>query len=276
MTPISEYIDTIRVVYPSLVTAAALGVSGGMVGTFVLLRREALLTLAMPQVVAVGAALGMAFPIQSLPTEWRTLAPALVAVIIAVLLLAWSKRRGAGNWLLPALYIGGLSLSFLIIAHSGEHVIEMQNMFTGMDVTMTPRQMMITSPLLLATAALCAILWRRWLLLAQAPAVAEAAGRHTNRWETLFLCILAVILLMGTSSLGAVMVIAMLFLPAATALPWASRIPTALLFSMILSLIFLCAGLILSIEFALPLSQSVGGVGFCCLVISHAAARVLK
>ena len=152
----------------------------------------------------------------------------------------------------------------------------MQNMFTGMDVTMTPQQMAISSPILLAAGSLCALLWRRWLLFAQAPAVAEAAGRRTNRWETLFLCILAVILLMGTSSLGAVMVIAMLFLPAATALPWASRVPTALLLSMIFSLIFLVAGLILSIEFALPLSQSVGGFGFCCLVISHAAARVWK
>ena len=152
----------------------------------------------------------------------------------------------------------------------------MQNLFTGMDVAVRPEQMAISSPILLVAGAVCALLWRRWLLLAQAPAVAEAAGRHTNRWETLFLCILAVTLLMGTSSLGAVMVIAMLFLPAATALPWAKRVPTALLLSMILSLIFLLAGLILSIEFALPLSQSVGGVGFCCLVISHAAARVLK
>ncbi|HEV8607917.1 MAG TPA: metal ABC transporter permease [Tepidisphaeraceae bacterium] len=276
MTSLTDYLDTIRVVYPSLVTAAALGIAGGIVGTFVLLRREALVALAMPQVVAVGAALGMAMPWQILPPEWRTLVPALGAVIIAVLLLAWSRRQREGNWLLPSLYIGGLSLSFLIIAHSGEHVIEMQNLFTGMDVTMTPRQMLIASPVLLATGALCAILWRRWLLLAQAPAIAEAAGRHTNRWETLFLCILAVILLIGTSNLGAVMVVAVLFLPAATALPWAKRIPAALLLSMILSLIFLLAGLILSIEFSLPLSQSVGGVGFCCLVISHAAARVLK
>jgi zinc/manganese transport system permease protein len=269
MTSFSDYIDTIRVVYPSLVTAAALGISGGIVGAFVLLRREALLTLAMPQVVAVGAAIGLRM-------GWPSLPPALGAVIIAVLLLAWSRRQREGNWLLPALYIGGLSLSFLIIAHSGEHVVEMQNLFTGMDVTMTPREMLITSPILLLTGALCALLWRRWLLLAQAPAVAEAAGRRTNRWETLFLCILAVILLMGTSSLGAVMVIAMLFLPAATALPWANRIPTALTLSIILAVIFLAAGVLLSIEWNLPLSQSVGGFGFCALVVSHAAARVLK
>jgi ABC-type Mn2+/Zn2+ transport system permease subunit len=81
---------------------------------------------------------------------------------------------------------------------------------------------------------------------------------------------------MGTSSLGAVMVIAILFLPAATALPWCNRIPTALLLSMILSVIFLTGGLILSVEQSLPLSQSVAGLGFCALVASHAAARVLK
>jgi len=127
MTSLTDYLDTIRVVYPSLVTAAALGISGGIVGAFVLLRREALLTLAMPQVVAVGAAIGLRM-------GWPSLPPALGAVIIAVLLLAWSRRQREGNWLLPALYIGGLSLSFLIIAHSGEHVIEMQNLFTGMDV----------------------------------------------------------------------------------------------------------------------------------------------
>jgi zinc transport system permease protein len=207
---------------------------------------------------------------------WPSLPPALAAVVVAVLLLAWSRRQREGNWLLPAFYIGGLSLSFLVIAHSGEHVTEMQNLFTGMDVTMTPQEMAIASPILLAAGLLCALLWRRWLLIAQAPAVAQAAGRRTNRWEMLFLCILAVVLLMGTSSLGAVMVIAMLFLPAATALPWASRIPTALVLSAILAVVFLIAGLVLSIEFNLPLSQSVGGFSFCCLVVSHAAARVLK
>jgi hypothetical protein len=66
----------------------------------------------------------------------------------------------------------------------------------------------------------------------------------------------------------------MLFLPAA-ATPWASRIPPLSALDDSLADFSLC-GLVLSIEFALPLSQSVGGVGFCSFVISHAAARVLK
>ena len=97
----------------------------------------------------------------------------------------------------------------------------------------------------------------------QSPAKPAKAG---NRWLNIIKRILV----------GVVMVLAMLFLPAATALPWCNRIPTALILSMILSVIFLSGGLILSVEQNLPLSQSVGGLGFCALVASHAAARVFK
>src|SRR5258705_9874848 len=139
MTPLHEYIDTIRVIGPSLLTAAALGIGGAIVGTFVLLRREALMALAMPQVVAIGAALGLRM-------GWPSLPPAIGAVIVAVLLLAWSKRQREGSWLLPSLYIGGVSLSVLIIAASGGPARGMEKLFTGMDVTMSPGGAMGAAP----------------------------------------------------------------------------------------------------------------------------------
>ena len=41
MTSASDYVQIARVVWPSLVTAGAVGVAGSVVGIFVLLRREA-------------------------------------------------------------------------------------------------------------------------------------------------------------------------------------------------------------------------------------------
>src|SRR5579862_9064199 len=130
MTSLRDYIDIINLLAPSLATAATVAISSSVVGVFVLLRREALVALAMPQVVAVGAAVGLRL-------GWPSLPPALVAVVVALLLLVWSKKHGANNWLLPSLYIAGLSLSFLIIANSGQHVIELQNLFTGIDVAVS-------------------------------------------------------------------------------------------------------------------------------------------
>jgi ABC-type Mn2+/Zn2+ transport system permease subunit len=68
----------------------------------------------------------------------------------------------------------------------------------------------------------------------------------------------------------------MLFLPAATALPWTKTIPSTLAVSASLALIFLLGGLILSVEMSWPLSQSVGGVGFGSLIIAHIAARLFR
>src|SRR4051812_10590882 len=197
MTPITEYIEVAKLLAPSLATAAAVGMAGSIVGVLVLLRREGLVALAMPHVVAVGAALGLRM-------GWPSLPPALGAVVVAVLLLVWSKRRGASNWLLPSLYVAGLSFSFLIIANSGQHLAELQKLFTGIDVAVSEEEACLAVPLLLVTALCCALLWRRWLLVAQAAPTAEAAGLRLGRWEIGFLCLLAVVLLVGTDALGAV------------------------------------------------------------------------
>ena len=261
MTPFSEYVEIVTLLAPSLATAAALGVAAGVTGVFVLLRREGLVALAMPHTVAVGAAAG-------LRQGWPTMPPAIGAVALATLFLSWSKRRGGRDWLLPSLYVGTLSVSFLLIANSGQHVSDMQSLFTGMDVTVTPEQAWLTVPPLLIAGVLLALLWRRWLLLAQSPAVAEAAGLRPARWEAAFLLLLAAVLLFGTHALGAVMMLALLFLPAATVLPWVRRVPAALVGAVILSQVFLAGGLILSVENTWPLSQSVGGLGFAAFVLS--------
>lgn len=268
MTSFNDYVEIVKVLGPSLITAAALAVAASTVGTFVLLRREALVALAMPHVVAVGAAVGLRM-------GWPNLPPALAAVVVAVGLMVWSKRQEANHWLLPALYVGGLSLSFLVIANSGQHVAELQALFTGIDVAVAWPQAYRAVPVLLLSGVVCSLLWRRWLLLAQAPATAEVSGLRPGRWEVGFLCLLATVLLVGTNDLGAVMVIALLFLPAATVLPWVRRVPSALIVSVIAGFLFLIVGLILSVEESWPLSQSVGGVGFLCLVASNIVSHVV-
>jgi ABC-type Mn2+/Zn2+ transport system permease subunit len=265
MTPWSDYVEIVRLLWPSLAAAAATGLGASSIGTFVLLRREPLAALALPHVVAVGAAV-------SLRMEWPPLPAALASVTLAVAVLALSRRRGADHWVLPALYVAGLCISFLIIANSGQHLVELQNLFTGIEVAVTPAQAAVAAPLLVATGLACALLWRRWLAVAQVPAAAELAGLHPARWDVAFLSLLAVVSVLGTSTVGAVMVVAMLFLPVGAALPWARRLPAALSAAAAVALLALAAGFVLSVEMQWPLSQSVGGAGFSLLVLSQATA----
>jgi ABC-type Mn2+/Zn2+ transport system permease subunit len=266
MTPWSDYLDITRLLWPSLLASAATALGASSVGTFVLLRREPLAALALPHVVAVGAAV-------ALRMAWPPLPAALASVAVAVAVLGFSRRRGSDHWVLPALYIAGLCVSFLIIANSGQHLIELQNLFTGIEVAVTPAQAAVAAPLLLLTGGACALLWRRWLAVAQVPAAAELARLHPARWDVAFLSLLAVVSILGTSTVGAVMVVAMLFLPAGAALPWARRLPGAVVGAAVVALASQAAGFVLSVEMQWPLSQSVGGAGFAALLASHAASR---
>jgi len=252
-----------------LLTAGALGIASAVIGLFVLLRREALVALAIPQVVAVGVAIGMRFF-----GENHTLPPAMAVALVALVYFAMSRRWGASNWIIPSFYVAGMCLSFLIIANHGQDIEDLQHRFAGVDVAVSAEQARLAVPVLLAVAAACALLWRRWLLLAQAPAAAELAGLRPARWDTLFLVLLTITTLLGTDSLGVVMVLSMLFLPAATVLPWVRRIPVAMAAGAVLSLVYLAVGFYLSIRMNWPLSQSVGGAGFAVLAVSQLTAQL--
>lgn len=265
MKSLHEYAGIVGLLAPSLAAAAAVSLGASQVGTFVLARRDAMMALALPHVVAVGAAAGLRF-------GWPPLAPALAAAALAVALLARSGRGGTAHWLLPAIYVAGLSISFLVIAGSAAHVEELQNLFTGIDVAVSAGTALAAIAASLAAGLAAALLWRRWLALAQAPAAAELAGLRPARWDALFLGLVGTVVLAGTSALGAVMVLAGLFLPAAAARPWAQRLPAALVMSGGASLLFLVAGFALSIEMDWPFSQSVGAAGFAGVLLSHAVA----
>jgi ABC-type Mn2+/Zn2+ transport system permease subunit len=247
----------------------SMAIAGGITGIFMVLRRESLLALSVPQVVMLGAAVGLRL-------GWPTLPPALVTVAVALTLTAWCRRREAENLVLPALYIAGVCLSMLVIANAGAHLMEVQNLFTGIDVAVGERQAIVISSILLSTGVVCALFWRRWLLLAQAPAIAELARLRPVRWNALFLCLLAAVLVLATHALGTVMVIGLLFLPAASVLPWTRRIPNAVLASALVAVVAVASGFVLSVEMGWPLSHSVGGAGFTVFLISHTFAQLIR
>lgn len=261
------YGPTLSVSWPSVLVALGLACAGGVLGVFVVLRREALLALATPQIVTLGAAVGVRF-------GWPQLPPAVGAVGAALGLMAWSRRKDGGNVVLPALYVAGVCLSILVIANAGAHLVEVQNLFTGIDVAVGTHEAVVVTLLLVVVSAGVAMLWRRWLLLAQSPAVAELARLHPVKWHAVFLGLLAMVLLVATNAVGPVMVVALLFLPAATVLPWTPRIPRAMGAAVAVAFLSVATGFVLSVEMEWPLSHSVGGAGFGLFLISNLRSQV--
>ncbi|QOV88392.1 metal ABC transporter permease [Humisphaera borealis] len=294
----SYYWPIIQLFAPAIITGLAMAASGASTGVLLLLRREALLALTLPQVVVLGAAFGLrylAFDDSAEPsptaqwlidhTGWPTLPGAVIAVVAALLLTAAARvRRGesaassrSGIVLLPSLFVGAICAAVLVVAGGGNHLIDVQNRFVGADIAVDVHLAEISTTALLACGLVAALLWRRWLLMAQAPGIARIAGLRPALWDGGFLLLLATIILVGTNALGAVMVLSLLFLPAATVLPWCRRVPTAMIAATILSLLLYAGGFLLSNAegFNWPLSHTVGGMGLTVFILSYLLSLVL-
>jgi zinc transport system permease protein len=269
---------------PALLTAAAVGAAAAVLGVLVILRRETLSALALPQAVALGSALGFRLTWLAVPewlavhVGWPTLPPALVVTAGAVAMLGWARRSPGRDWVLPTLYVGGMCGSVLVVAGAAQHLTDLQNLYVGIDVAVDVHTAEFTVPAALTVGAAAALLWRRWLLLAQAPAAAELAGLRPGRWHALFHTLLAAVVLLGTNALGVVMVLAMLFLPAAAAMPWARRLPPTLALAAALAVVQLVAGFFVSgaVVTDWPLSHCVGAAGVVAVALSHTLAALRR
>jgi zinc/manganese transport system permease protein len=169
----------------------------------------------------------------------------------------------------PALYIGGLAVSILLIVNAAAHLEELQNLLVGMDIAVLPSQAAFAIPILLLTALPPVLLWRRWLLLAQSPSAAQIAGLCPARWHLFFLVILSTIVLVGTNVVGVVLVLALLFLPPLAALPWSRHLTAMMGLATAVGILALILGFIFSNEMSWPFSHSVAAAGIVCVVISH-------
>jgi ABC-type Mn2+/Zn2+ transport system permease subunit len=267
-----SFVELVRFFLPMLLTCGALAAACAVLGVFVLLRREALVALSLPNAVVIGAAIAM------LAHSESRLPYATGGLALALPLLAWTRYRRFDH-LLPAAYVAGMCIPFLIIAsHGGEHLGELEKMFigAGVDVAVSPDDARVAIPILLGAAAVAAVLWRRWLLLAQAPTTAQLAALHPAAWDGLFLTLTGAAVLMGTNTMGVVMVLVLLFLPAAAALPWGRRLPGTMALAVVFGLVDAAIGFYLSNRLDWPFSQSVGGVGFVVLVLSHLLGRFAR
>ena len=193
--------------------------AASLLGVFVVLRREGLLALALPQVVAVGAAVGIAarLGLSAARDRGGGRRPARHRVV---------ARRRTSHLLLPALYIGGLSVSVLLIANSAAHLHEIQHLLAGEDVFVSWEQAYFVAPTLIVAGVIAA---RAVAALAAAGAKpdgrAASPGLRPARWDALFLVLLATVVVVGTSASGILMVLACLFLPAARCCPGRSACP---------------------------------------------------
>jgi manganese/zinc/iron transport system permease protein len=218
--------------------AAALGVAGGICGSFAMLRRRSLVSDAASHATLPGVVTAF------LLGTWLTgsghalpllLAGAAVTAVLAVLAVQWIKDRtrlpedAAIASVLGVAY--GLGMVLLSIAQTlpqgGQAGLE--TFLLGATAGMLQSEALLIAGCAVVVATLAGLLFKELGLVAFDSEFAAASGFGVRRLDLLLMALMLAVVVIGLKTVGLVLVVAVLVIPPAAARFWTERLRSMVL-----------------------------------------------
>ncbi|HXT59917.1 MAG TPA: metal ABC transporter permease [Pirellulales bacterium] len=256
-----------------LAGASLLGASTGLVGSFAVLRRRALLGDALAHAAFPGVCLAfLCLDRRNLPAM---LVGALMTGIVGVSLLIGLRRAtrvkedAAIGVVLSVFFGAGLALSRMIQNRSSAGSrAGLDSYIFGSAATMRLAELWLIAGVAAACLAIVLVLYKEFKLVAFDAGFARVQGWPAGRLDLLLMGLIAITVVIGLPAVGAVLIAAMLILPAAAARFWTDRLGVMLVVSAALGATSAAAGTLLSAQYdGLPTGPTivlVGAAAFLC------------
>jgi len=235
--------------YNTLVVAAgvaAVGLAAGVVGALGLLRKRPLVADAAAHATLLGVAGGF------LATGSRELAPLLVgglvaavaalAAVVAIRRLARTRDDAATAVVIGVGFGAGIALISGITARGVPGSAGLEHFLLGHTAALTARDAAVLAGVSAATVAVAVLLLKEFTLVAFDTDFAAATGWPVGLLDLVLVALVAVMVVAGLPAAGAVLVTALLVIPAAAARQWTDRVATLLLLSGLFGLAAAVAG----------------------------------
>ena len=254
----------------ALVATLALSLSAAPLGVFLTLRRMSLLGDALSHAVLPGVALGFMLFGLSLPAmaAGGVLAGLLVAGIAGLVSRATSLKEDAS---LAALYLVALALGVALISRQGSQLDLLHILFgsaLGVDASGLLLVAGVASVSLLALAAG----YRGLVLETFDPVFLSASGHRGWVWQQGFLMLVVLNLVAGFQTLGTLMAVGLMMLPAVSARLWHEQLSAQLINASAQAMAASLAGLLLSYHLDTPSGPTIIG----CAGVLYALSLLLS
>ncbi len=222
----------------ALVELALLSIPGGLLGTWIVLRRLAFYTH------AVGTA---TFPGLVVAGPWGV-PPQLAALGVSLCMAGGLERLVRGRRVAPdaatgLLLAGALALGVVLASDVYEAPASVDRLLFGTVLGVTDADLLLTAGAALLAAGAAFACHRSWTASAFDPASARSLGIRTRAADWALLGFVAMTVVVAVDAVGALLVGALLVLPAATVALVAARLPALLAGSVGLTLVESVAGL---------------------------------
>ena len=222
-----------------LIGTALVGATCGLIGTFAVLRRRALTGDALAHASLPGVCIGYYLAGgQSLPIQFLgAFVTGLIAVWLIQILPRISKTSSetAVAGVLSVFFGGGIVLSRMIqnSPNFGGRAGFDAFLF-GSPASLLLQDVYLIAAVCLVAISLIVVTYRFSVGITFDSDFLEVQGLPTQRIDWMHLCLLAVTVVVGLPTIGAIMIVALLITPAVTARFWSDRFSTILVLSSIL------------------------------------------
>jgi manganese/zinc/iron transport system permease protein len=207
--------------------AAVLGATGGMLGSFAVLRRQSLLGDVLAHAALPGLCLGWLVAGRSLPA---LMAGALVAGALAALSVGGIARftrlkpDAAQGIVLSVFFAAGVVLLSHVQATGGAGAAGLSAFLFGQAAAMLTSDVWAMAAVGTLAAAAVVLLWPRLKLVGFDPGFAAVLGLPVARIEAALTVLTAMAIVVGLQMVGVVLMTAMLIAPAVAARAWVTRL----------------------------------------------------
>lgn len=263
-----RYGELVALLSQSIIAGAILGVIGGFVGLFVMLRRHAFAVHAIAEMSFAGAALFLLL-------GYNVVTGSLVGSIFSALLIALMGARAHENdSIIGALMPFGLGLGILFLSLYSGRAANKFSLLTGQIVSVDSTQLttMIIGGVVIIAAL--AVMWRPLMFASLDPIVASAKGVPLKALSIAFMVVLGIATALSVQVVGSLLVLALLITPAAAALQITASPLRALLLSILFAEIAMIGGILLALAGSLPISPYVTTLSFIIFVVCRLVRAV--
>ncbi|MGH1376842.1 MAG: metal ABC transporter permease [Alphaproteobacteria bacterium] len=256
-----------------------LGLSSGAVGTFLVLRKQSLISDAITHATLPGIALGFILSL-SLDLNDGKYMPLLLACSAATAYLgALSVQFLTNHTRLPPdaaiattmSFFYGLGLLLLSIIQNipSGNKAGLGTFLLGQVAGLTHNDLILITAISLIVIILVLIQFKELRLLCFDRAYASLIGMNVNRTENLLLILVIMIICAGLKTVGLIMIIALLIIPPITARLWTSRTTYMVLLSSLIGGVSAITGVYVSSDiYDLPTGSTIVLSAFTIFIIS--------
>ncbi len=231
----------------ALAGCLALALGSGPVGLMLVLRRMSLMGDAMSHAVLPGAALGFMWFGLSLPAmSVGGFFAGVVVAMLAGLATRFSNLKEDANF--AAFYLMALALGVLMISKSGNQV-DLIHILFGSVLAVDTAALLLMGMVSTVSLLGLAVIYRPLVLEGVGPIFLRSVGGRGGVWYLVFLMLVVLNLVAGFQSLGTLMSVGLMMLPAISARLWSHSIGKMLTISVLIALTSGFVGLLLSYHF---------------------------